>query len=150
MSLTRCSSLLVLLALLPLSAAPVLADAALPPPAAAPEHLVVKDVKIGTGAEALVGNVIDVQYTGWIFDPFAADLHGKQFDSSVGRAAPFSFMLGVGSVIHGWDQGLVGMKVGGKRTLIIPSYLAYGEHGSGQDIPPGATLVFDIELLKVQ
>lgn len=134
-----------------LAAAPVRATgpAVAVPSAEELQHLIVRDVKAGTGEEAKVGNIIDVQYTGWLYDPNAPDLHGNKFDSSVGRE-PFSFMLGVGSVIKGWDRGVVGMKVGGKRTLIIPAYLGYGQQGAGNDIPPGATLVFDIELLKVK
>lgn len=92
--------------------------------------------------------MVDVQYTGWVYSPLMPDQHGAQFDSSVGRQ-PFSFMLGAGSVIKGWDRGLMGMKEGGKRTLIIPANLAYGQRGQG-NIPPGATLIFDIELLRIE
>lgn len=112
------------------------------------QHLIVRDTKVGTGPEAKVGNMVEVQYTGWLYSPLMPDLHGAEFDSSVERG-PFSFMLGVGSVIIGWDRGLIGMKVGGKRTLIIPANLAYGQHGSGS-IPPGATLIFDIELVGMK
>ena len=134
-----------------LAAAPVRAagTAVAVPTAEELQHLIVRDVKAGTGDEAKIGNIIDVQYTGWLYDASAPDLHGSKFDSSVG-GPPFSFMLGVGSVIKGWDRGVVGMKVGGKRTLIIPAYLGYGQQGAGNDIPPGATLVFDVELLKVK
>jgi FKBP-type peptidyl-prolyl cis-trans isomerase FkpA len=149
MTLIRRPRLLLLLALLPLAPVPALADGGTADVAEMPEHLVVRDIKIGDGAEAQVGNMIEVQYTGWIYDARAQDLHGKQFDSSAGRG-PFSFMLGVGSVIKGWDRGVVGMKVGGKRTLIIPPNIAYGQRGAGQDIPPGSTLIFDIELVKVE
>jgi FKBP-type peptidyl-prolyl cis-trans isomerase FkpA len=141
--------LLLLLALLPLAPMSAFADGGTADVAVMPEHLIVRDTKVGTGPEAQDGSMIDVQYTGWIYDARAKDLHGKQFDSSVGRG-PFSFMLGVGSVIPGWDRGLVGLKVGGKRTLIIPPNIAYGQRGAGQDIPPGSTLIFDIELLKVE
>jgi FKBP-type peptidyl-prolyl cis-trans isomerase FkpA len=104
---------------------------------------------VGTGKEAVAGATVQVNYTGWLHDPNAADLHGVKFDSSFGRG-PFSFPLGAGRVIPGWDQGVAGMKVGGKRTLIIPSELAYGQRGAGRLIPPGATLVFDVELLDVK
>lgn len=112
------------------------------------EPLVKTDVKVGTGKEAQAGLTAVVHYTGWLFKPLAREQHGKQFDSSVGNA-PFEFRLGAGQVIKGWDQGVAGMKVGGKRTLVIPAYLGYGGRGSGS-IPPGATLIFDIELLDVK
>ena len=100
--------------------------------------------------EAQTGRPVVVHYTGWLYDPSAPDSHGKKFDSSVDRGAPFGFFLGEGKVIKGWDQGVVGMKVGGKRTLIIPPDLGYGERGAGGVIPPNATLVFDVELLQVK
>jgi FKBP-type peptidyl-prolyl cis-trans isomerase FkpA len=112
------------------------------------EPLVKTDTKVGTGREAQVGLNISVNYTGWLFKPLAREQHGAMFDSSVGRS-PFEFRLGAGQVIKGWDQGVAGMKVGGKRTLIIPAYLAYGGRGSN-GIPPGATLIFDVELLDVK
>jgi FKBP-type peptidyl-prolyl cis-trans isomerase FkpA len=115
----------------------------------AAEDLVKTDTLIGTGKEAVAGATVQVNYTGWLHDPKAPDLHGAKFDSSIGRG-PFSFPLGAGRVIKGWDQGVAGMKVGGKRTLIIPSELAYGQRGAGGRIPPGATLVFDVELLDVK
>lgn len=109
------------------------------------------DVKTGTGAEAVAGKAVSVHYTGWLYDEKAADKHGAQFDSSHDRDAPFEFTLGGGQVIQGWDQGVVGMKVGGQRTLIIPASLAYGEIGAGGGlIPPNASLVFDVELLDVK
>ncbi len=109
------------------------------------------DVKAGTGAEAVAGKAVSVHYTGWLYDEKAADKHGAQFDSSHDRDAPFEFTLGGGQVIQGWDQGVVGMKVGGQRTLIIPASLAYGEIGAGGGlIPPNASLVFDVELLDVK
>jgi FKBP-type peptidyl-prolyl cis-trans isomerase FkpA len=118
--------------------------------AAVPRALVKKDTKVGTGAEAVPGKFVVVNYTGWLYDARAKDLHGKQFDSSIGRG-PFSFPLGAGRVIKGWDQGVAGMKVGGKRTLIIPSDMAYGERGAGDGlIPPDAPLLFDVELLDVK
>lgn len=112
------------------------------------QRLIVRETKVGTGPGAELGNIVEMQYTGWLYSPLMPDLHGAQFDSSVGRG-PFSFMLGVGSVIKGWDQGVTGMKVGGKRTLIIPANLAYGQSGQG-DIPPGATLIFDVELVGMK
>lgn len=109
------------------------------------------DVKLGTGAEAVAGKTVSVHYTGWLYDEKAADKHGTQFDSSHDREEPFEFSLGGGQVIQGWDQGVVGMKVGGQRTLTIPASLAYGEAGAGGGlIPANATLVFDVELLDVK
>jgi FKBP-type peptidyl-prolyl cis-trans isomerase FkpA len=105
------------------------------------------DLLIGTGRVAASGNNITVHYTGWLYNEAAAEKKGAQFDTSVLRG-PFAFRLGAGSVIRGWDQGVVGMAVGGKRRLIIPPSLAYGSAGSGP-IPPNATIVFDIELLTV-
>lgn len=106
------------------------------------------DLRVGTGAEAVAGRTLTVNYTGWLYDPGQAENKGRQFDSSVGRQ-PFAFRLGAGSVIRGWDQGFAGMRVGGTRRLVIPPELAYGAAGSGP-IPPNATLVFDVELLDVQ
>jgi FKBP-type peptidyl-prolyl cis-trans isomerase FkpA len=104
------------------------------------------DTVVGDGAEAVAGNEVDVHYTGWLFDENAPDHKGQKFDSSLDRGQFFSFPLGAGHVIKGWDQGVQGMKVGGKRTLIIPSEMGYGPRGAGGVIPPNATLVFDIEL----
>jgi FKBP-type peptidyl-prolyl cis-trans isomerase FkpA len=112
--------------------------------------LQITDGKVGTGAAATSGREVIVHYTGWLYDPKAADKHGKKFDSSHDYGEPFSFTLGAGRVIRGWDQGVAGMKVGGTRTLVIPSELAYGARGAGRDIPPNATLVFDVELLEVR
>lgn len=106
------------------------------------------DVVLGNGALAQPGKQVTVHYTGWLYDNAAADKHGKQFDSSIPRGTPFSFQLGDGQVIKGWDQGVAGMKVGGRRTLVIPSDLAYGPDGRGP-IPPAASLVFDVELIAV-
>jgi len=117
--------------------------------ACAAEGLVTNDTVVGKGKQAVTGATVQVHYTGWMYDPKAPDKHGAQFDSSAGRG-PFSFQLGAGRVIKGWDQGVAGMKAGGKRTLIIPSELAYGQRGAGGVIPPGATLVFDVELLDVK
>jgi len=107
------------------------------------------DTKQGTGAEAVAGKSVIVHYTGWLYDPAAPDGHGAKFDSSLDRKEPFSFPLGAGKVIKGWDEGVAGMKVGGKRTLVIPPQLGYGARGAGGVIPPNATLLFDVELLDV-
>ena len=106
------------------------------------------DLVVGTGAEAVNGKTLAVNYTGWLYDATKAEQKGTQFDTSTGRG-PYSFVLGARQVIDGWDQGVPGMKVGGKRRLVIPPDLAYGASGRGS-IPPNATLVFDIELLSVQ
>jgi FKBP-type peptidyl-prolyl cis-trans isomerase FkpA len=108
------------------------------------------DTTVGVGAEAVKGKTAVVHYTGWLYDPYAPEKKGKKFDSSVDHGSPFSFPLGGGRVIAGWDEGVVGMKVGGKRTLIIPSDMAYGKRGAGGVIPPDATLLFDVELLEVK
>lgn len=103
-----------------------------------------EDVKVGDGAEAKAGDTVEVHYTGWL----AKD--GKKFDSSLDRKEAFSFKLGAGMVIKGWDEGVAGMQVGGKRQLVIPAALAYGDSGAGDVIPPGATLVFEVELIEVK
>lgn len=108
------------------------------------------DVSVGTGAEAVKGKAVTVHYTGWLYDEMSNDHRGPQFDSSRDRGDPFSFALGAGMVIKGWDQGVAGMKVGGQRTLIIPPEMGYGSRGAGGVIPPNATLVFDVELLDVK
>ena len=108
------------------------------------------DVKQGTGAEAVTGKPVSVHYTGWLFDPSKPDQKGTKFDSSRDRGQPFSFPLGGGRVIKGWDEGVAGMKVGGQRTLIIPPDFGYGARGAGGVIPPNATLIFDVELLDVK
>jgi FKBP-type peptidyl-prolyl cis-trans isomerase len=112
--------------------------------------LQITDSKVGAGAEATSGKTVSVHYTGWLYDAKAADKHGKKFDSSRDHGESFSFRLGAGQVIRGWDQGVAGMKVGGKRTLVIPSELGYGSRGAGGAIPPNATLLFDVELLEVK
>ncbi len=132
----------------PAAAAAVTPGSASPGPAA--DKLIITEVKVGTGKEAVAGATVVVNYTGWLYRPLAKNSHGKQFDSSIGRG-PFDFPLGKGMVIKGWDQGVAGMKVGGKRTLIIPSDLAYGPRGAGGgDIPPNSPLIFDVELLDVK
>jgi FKBP-type peptidyl-prolyl cis-trans isomerase FkpA len=113
-------------------------------------ELQIVDEKQGTGAEAVAGKAVIVHYTGWLYDPGAADGHGAKFDSSRDRGVPFGFILGMGKVIKGWDEGVAGMKVGGRRTLVIPPDKAYGERGAGGVIPPGATLLFDVELIDIR
>lgn len=108
-----------------------------------PSGLKYVDQAVGTGDVAVVGKNVSVHYTGWLEN-------GKKFDSSVDRGQPFSFPLGAGRVIKGWDEGVQGMKVGGKRKLTIPSDLGYGSRGAGGVIPPNATLIFDVELLGVR
>ena len=100
------------------------------------------DIKVGTGDASVKGKSVDVHYTGWL-------ISGKKFDSSVDRKDPFSFLLGGGQVIKGWDEGVAGMKIGGKRQLRIPPELGYGARGAGNVIPPNAALIFDVELLAV-
>ncbi|MBS1962160.1 MAG: FKBP-type peptidyl-prolyl cis-trans isomerase [Bdellovibrionales bacterium] len=114
------------------------------PAAAAPAgELKSEDLKVGNGAEAVAGKRVTVHYTGTLTD-------GKKFDSSLDRKQPFTFNLGAGQVIQGWDKGVAGMKVGGKRKLTIPPSMGYGERGAGNVIPPNATLIFEVELLKVE
>jgi FKBP-type peptidyl-prolyl cis-trans isomerase FkpA len=105
--------------------------------------LQIEELTVGTGTEATKGTMVSVHYTGWLTD-------GKKFDSSLDRNDPFVFVLGGGQVIQGWDQGVQGMKIGGKRKLTIPSHLGYGARGAGGAIPPNATLVFEVELLGVR
>jgi FKBP-type peptidyl-prolyl cis-trans isomerase FkpA len=113
-------------------------------------ELVKIDQVVGEGREAEPGFNVTVHYTGWLYDPSKPEGHGEKFDSSVDRREPFVFYLGGGQVIRGWDEGVAGMKIGGKRTLIIPSHMGYGERGAGGVIPPYATLVFDVELLGIK
>lgn len=108
-----------------------------------PADLIIEDIVKGTGEEAKVGKMVTVHYSGFL-------TNGTLFDSSIPRKSPFSFRLGAGDVIQGWDKGVAGMKVGGKRKLTIPSKLGYGARGAGNVIPPNATLVFEVELLKVE
>ena len=139
--------------LLPLLALFSLAACTATPPAQATgqvDQLTTIDTKVGTGAEATPGMQVTVQYTGWLYDDGAKDKHGSKFDSSRDHGEPFTFQLGGGKVIKGWDQGVAGMRVGGTRTLLIPSALGYGAAGAGGDIPPNASLVFDVELVGVK
>lgn len=117
---------------------------------AMPTELKKIDVKQGVGKEAVSGKPVIVHYTGWIYDTTKPDSKGAKFDSSRDRQVPFGFFLGGGKVIKGWDEGVVGMKEGGQRTLIIPPSFGYGERGAGGVIPPNATLIFDVELIEVK
>jgi FKBP-type peptidyl-prolyl cis-trans isomerase FkpA len=108
------------------------------------------DRAVGGGTEATAGRQVTVHYTGWLYDAQAPNNRGTKFDSSLDRREPFTFRLGGGEVIRGWDEGVAGMKIGGARTLIIPPDLGYGARGAGGVIPPNATLVFDVELLDVR
>lgn len=136
-----------LIALAALAGSLFAAGAATAQPKTTPSGLAYQDVVVGKGAEAALGKSVEVHYTGWLL---TAGKKGQKFDSSVDRNEPFSFRLGGGEVIQGWDQGVAGMKVGGKRTLTIPPELGYGAQGAGGVIPPNATLVFDVELLGVK
>jgi FKBP-type peptidyl-prolyl cis-trans isomerase len=113
------------------------------------KELKVVDVKPGDGKASKHGDQLEVHYTGWLYDPTQPENKGNKFDSSRDRGEPFKFRLGASQVIPGWDKGLEGMKIGGQRQLIIPSSLGYGVNGAGAAIPPNATLLFEIELLKI-
>jgi FKBP-type peptidyl-prolyl cis-trans isomerase FkpA len=119
-------------------------------PAASVNSMEIEDLKAGTGAPIAAGQQAVVQYTGWLYEASAADKKGKEFDSSANSGQPFRFVIGGGQVIKGWDQGVAGMKVGGRRKLIIPADLAYGAEGAGGVIPPGATLVFEVSLIGIE
>lgn len=119
-------------------------------PAAGVSTMQSMDLKAGTGPEMAAGKIAVVQYTGWLYEASAPDNKGKQFDSSRNVGQPFRFPVGTGQVIKGWDQGVLGMKVGGSRRLIIPADMAYGDSGAGGVIPPGATLIFDIDLVAIE
>ena len=106
--------------------------------------LQIDDTVVGTGAEAKSGNMVSVHYTGWLYTDGVA---GAKFDSSKDRGEPFKFSLGGGQVIRGWDEGVIGMKIGGTRRLVIPAALGYGARGAGGVIPPNATLLFEVDLL---
>ena len=113
-------------------------------------ELVKNDTNVGSGAEATAGKRVTVHYTGWLFDTAQPENKGRKFDSSRDRNDPFTFRLGGGEVIDGWDRGVAGMKVGGRRILTIPPGMGYGSRGAGGVIPPNATLLFDVELLDVK
>lgn len=130
--------------LVPAHAAPAAAAKAAP----AATGLAITDTVVGKGKAAVPGNTVTVNYTGWLYSPKSPKQRGLQFDSSVG-GAPFTFKLGAGQVIKGWDQGLAGMKVGGKRTMVLSPEFGYGSRGAGP-IPPNANLIFDVELLSVK
>ena len=125
------------------AAAPVVAQ----PATTTPSGLQIIDTKVGTGASPKTGQICVMHYTGWLYENGAK---GKKFDSSVDRGQPFEFPIGTHRVIAGWDEGVATMKVGGKRTLIIPPALGYGAQGAGNAIPPNATLIFDVELLGIK
>ena len=108
-----------------------------------------RDLVVGTGQEAMNGDRLTVHYTGWLYDANAPDNKGTQFDSSVSRGEPFVFVLGARQVIQGWDRGILGMRVGGRRVIVIPPELGYGEAGSPPVIPSNATLLFEVELLSI-
>jgi FKBP-type peptidyl-prolyl cis-trans isomerase FkpA len=149
------TSILHAAAMFLLAAAAFAQDPPATPPAPAPETaaevLLVTDRVPGIGDEVFPGMIAIVHYTGWLHDPAAKDLRGKQFDSSRERGQPFSFPVGAGRVIRGWDQGVPGMKVGGIRQLVIPPSLAYGARSIGNGlIPPNSTLLFEVELLAVE
>ncbi|MGA2708543.1 MAG: FKBP-type peptidyl-prolyl cis-trans isomerase [Steroidobacteraceae bacterium] len=112
--------------------------------------LEIAELQPGAGSAIVSGQTAVVNYTGWLYEATAPETKGKQFDSSLTGGAPFRFTLGRGQVIQGWDQGVLGMKVGGRRRLTIPPDLAYGDSGAGGLIPPGATLVFDVDLLAIE
>ena len=120
----------------------------LPPEPVAKLHKI--DVNVGSGDIAKTGSSVFVHYTGWLYDPSKDEGKGKKFDSSKDRGKKFNFPLGAGMVIKGWDEGVVGMQVGGLRKLIIPSSLGYGKRGAGGVIPPNATLLFEVELFEVK
>lgn len=113
-------------------------------------ELIAIDLAVGTGEPIAAGQVAVVHYTGWLHAPDAPDQKGRQFDSSRNRGQPFRFTVGGKEVIQGWDEGVVGMRAGGRRRLIVPSHLGYGARGAGRTIPPNATLLFDVELLAIE
>ncbi len=147
MKLIHLKSALAALVLVSLTAPSLAADGAPGKMTELANGLKYTDTNVGTGAEATKGHKVSVHYTGWLYNNGAK---GAKFDSSLDRGQPFAFALGAQQVIQGWDEGVAGMKVGGKRTLIIPPDLGYGARGAGGAIPPNATLMFDVELLGVQ
>lgn len=140
----------------PRQAAPDTADSGTQKPNASMEQIEIapglksKTTTKGSGRVAMVGDIAEVHYTGWLYDEAAEDGRGEKFDSSVDRGQPFQFMLGAGRVIKGWDQGVAGMLVGETRELTIAPEMGYGERGAGAVIPPNATLLFEVELLGLQ
>ena len=140
----------ILLSLFALLAACGAKTAAPPSPPPGVAALQIVELQPGTGPQIAATQTAVVNYTGWLYEPTAADKKGKQFDSSLTTGAPFRFKLGAGEVIKGWDQGVLGMQAGGRRRLTIPAELAYGDRGAANVIPPGATLVFDVELLAIE
>ena len=117
---------------------------------APPTELQKTDIVKGTGEGISLGQVAVVHYTGWLYDPAAPEQKGTKFDSSRDRGEPFKFAIGAGQVIRGWDEGVQGMQPGGQRRLVVPADLGYGDRGAGGVIPPGATLIFDVELLQIE
>ncbi len=120
------------------------------PPQPAIVELVKTDLAVGESAPIAAGQTAVVHYTGWLYDPSAPQHRGTKFDSSRDKGQPFRFVVGAGRVIKGWDEGVAGMTVGGRRELIVPAHLGYGDAGAGGVIPPGATLLFDVELLAIE
>ena len=134
--------------LLTLACAPLALEATgAPSEVTSPTGLRMIDTRVGTGAQPQAGQTVTVNYTGWLY---VGGKKGKKFDSSLDRGKPFSFVLGHMQVIKGWDEGVSTMRIGGKRTLIIPPELGYGEEGAGSDIPPNATLIFEVDLLSAK
>lgn len=123
---------------------------AAPQAALTPADLQIQELEPGAGEPITGGHIAVVHYTGWLYESAAPDHKGREFDSSQRAGQPFRFALGTGQVIKGWDQGVAGMRVGGRRRLVVPPALAYGDEGAGGLIPPGATLVFDVELLGIE
>ena len=129
-----------------------------PPPAAsssnaqapAIDELMIEDVAVGAGEPIAARQTAVVHYTGWLYEPSTPDHKGTKFDSSRDKGRPFRFKVGAGNVIKGWDEGVLGMTVGGRRQLIVPARLGYGDAGAGGVIPPGAALLFDVELLAIE
>lgn len=151
LSVSRLASAVTLLVLAAACSAGDSQTPAPAPAAAAPaDQLISTDLATGEGEPIAAGQVAVVHYTGWLYEAGAPDNKGRKFDSSLDRNDPFRFQVGAGEVISGWDQGVAGMKKGGKRRLVIPAALAYGDAGAGGVIPGGATLVFDVELLGIE
>ena len=134
--------------LLTLACAPLALEATgAPSEVTSPTGLRMIDTRVGTGPQPQAGQTVTVNYTGWLYED---GKKGKKFDSSFDRKKPFAFVIGQGNVVKGWDEGVSTMRVGGKRTLIIPPELGYGEEGAGSDIPPNATLIFEVDLLSAK